>query len=110
MAQYLFSVLFESPGRATEEEATAIDAFNEQLKADGNWVFAGGLGSPDAATVVDGRDAEPVFTDGPYIESKEFVAGFWIIEAPHLDEALRLASLGSKACNRRLEIRPFLGE
>jgi len=110
MAQYLFSVLFDSPGRATEAEATAIDAFNEQLKVDGNWVFAGGLGSPDSATVVDGRDAAPVFTDGPYIESKEFVAGFWIIEAPHLDEALRLASLGSKACNRRVEIRPFLGE
>jgi hypothetical protein len=50
-----------------------------------------------------------VFTDGPYLESKEYVAGFWIIEAPDLDVALRLAALGSKHCNRRVELRPFLG-
>jgi len=51
-----------------------------------------------------------VFTDGPYLESKEHIAGFWIIEAPHLDVALRLAAAGSKACNRRVEVRPVLGE
>ena len=110
MAQYLLSVLFDSPELATDEEAAAIDVFNEQLQADGQWVFAGGLASPSTATVVDGRDGEPVFTDGPYLESKEHIAGFWIIEAPHLDVALRLAALGSKSCNRRVELRPFLGE
>ncbi len=110
MAQYLMSVLFETAGLATAEEMAAIDAFNEQLKADGHWVFAGGLASPSTATVVDGRDGEPVFTDGPYLESKEHIAGFWIIDAPHLDVALRLAALGSKNCNRRVELRPFLGE
>jgi hypothetical protein len=88
----------------------AIDAFNAQLQAEGHWVFAAGLGSPDTATVVDGRDGEPVFTDGPYLESKEYIAGFWIIEAPHLDVALRLAALGSKSCNRRVELRPVLSE
>ena len=50
---------------------------------------------------------KPVFTDGPYLETKEYVAGFWIIQAPDLDVALRLASLGSKHCNRRVELRPF---
>ena len=110
MAQYLFSVLDDTPNSATAEEMAAIDAFNEQLKADGHWVFAGGLASPSTATVVDGRDGEPVFTDGPYLESKEHIAGFWIIDAPHLDMALRLAALGSKNCNRRVELRPFLGE
>jgi len=110
MAQYLISVLFDTTEFATAEEMAAIDAFNEQLKADGHWVFAGGLASPSTATVVDGRDGEPVFTDGPYLESKEHIAGFWIIEAPHLDVALRLAALGSKNCNRRVELRPFLGE
>ncbi|WP_327045418.1 YciI family protein [Microbispora sp. NBC_01189] len=109
MAQYLMSVLNES-AVATEEEQAAIDVFNERLQADGHWVFAGGLGSPGTATVVDGRDAEPVFTDGPYLESKEHIVGFWIIEAPHLDVALRLAAAGSKSCNRRVELRPFLGE
>ena len=110
MAQYLMSVLDETAGLATAEEMAAIDIFNEQLQADGHWVFAGGLASPSAATVVDGRDGEPVFTDGPYLESKEHIAGFWIIEAPHLDVALRLAALGSKHCNRRVELRPLLGE
>ena len=110
MAQYLLSVLNETADLGSAEEMAAIDVFNEQLRADGHWVFAGGLGSPDTATVVDGRDRETVFTDGPYLEAKEHVVGFWIIEAPHLDEALRLASLGSKACNRRVELRPFLGE
>jgi hypothetical protein len=110
MAQYLMSVLYDSTDLATDDEMAAIDAFNERLRADGHWVFAGGLGSPDTATVVDGRDGEPVFTDGPYLESKEHVVGFWIIQAPHLDVALRLAAQGSKSCNRRVELRPFLGE
>jgi hypothetical protein len=108
MAQYLMSVLDDTAGLATAQEMAAIDAFNEQLQADGHWVFAGGLASPSTATVVDGRDGEPVFTDGPYLESKEYIAGFWIIDAPHLDVALRLAALGSKNCNRRVELRPLL--
>jgi hypothetical protein len=108
MAQYLFSVLDDTTGSATDEEMAAIGAFNRQLKADGHWVFAGGLGAPGTATVIDGRAGEPVFTDGPYLESKEYIAGFWIIEAPHLDLALRLAALASKHCNRRVELRPLL--
>lgn len=109
MAQYLLSVLADTADLATAEEMAAIDVFNEQLQAEGHWVFAGGLASPSTATVVDSRDGEPVFTDGPYLESKEHLAGFWIIEAPHLDVALRLAAQGSKSCNRRVELRPFLG-
>ncbi|KKK05004.1 YciI family protein [Micromonospora sp. HK10] len=109
MAQYLMSVLADSTALATEAEQAAIDVFNDRLRSGGHWVFAGGLAAPGTATVVDGRDGEPVFTDGPYLESKEHVAGFWIIEAPHLDAALRLAALGSRHCNRRVELRPFLG-
>jgi hypothetical protein len=107
MAQYLISVLDDSTSSDTGEEMAAIGAFNKQLKADGYWVFANGLASPSTATVVDGRHGEAVFTDGPYLESKEYVIGLWIIEAPDLDVALRLAAMGSKACNRRLELRPF---
>ena len=110
MAQYLMSVLTDTTDLATEAEMAAIDVFNEQLVADGHWVFAGGLASPGTATVIDGRDGEAVFTDGPYLESKEDIAGFWISEAPDLEVALRLAGLGSKACNRRVELRPILGE
>ncbi|MGY0231477.1 YciI family protein [Longispora urticae] len=110
MAQYLMSVLHDDPATANAdpEERAAISAFNRQMQADGQWVFAGGLASPDSATVIDGRDGPPVFTDGPYVETKEYVVGLWIIEAPDLDAALRLAGEGSKVCNRRIEVRPFL--
>jgi hypothetical protein len=110
MAQYLISVLTQTTTTATAEEMAAIDVFNEQLQADGNWVFAGGLAAPSTATVIDSRDGEAVLTDGPFVETKEYVAGFWIIEARDLDVALRLATQGSKHCNRRVELRPLLDE
>jgi hypothetical protein len=110
MPQYLISVLTDTGDMATAPEAAAIDVFNEQLQADGHWVFAGGLASPSTATVIDSRDGEAVLTDGPFVETKEYVAGFWIIQAPDFDVALRLATLGSKHCNRRVELRPVLGE
>jgi hypothetical protein len=106
--QYLVSVIDDTTNSGTPEEMTAIDAFNERVQADGHWVFAGGLNSPSTATVIDNRDGEALFTDGPFLESKEHVAGFWIFEAADLDVALKLAAAGSKACNRRVEVRPFL--
>jgi len=109
MAQYLISVLDHTSNSATGDEGAAIDVFNEQLQADGHWVFAGGLTAPSAATVIDARVGLAVFTEGPYQESAEYTAGFWIITAPNLDVALRLAAAGSKACNRRVEVRPFNG-
>ncbi|MCU1550700.1 MAG: hypothetical protein JWR36_1260 [Glaciihabitans sp.] len=113
--QYLVSVIDDGQALAAQKddsatagEMAAIDVFNDRLQAEGRWVFAGGLGFPSAATVVDNRGEQAVFTDGPFVESKEFLAGFWIIEAADLDEALKLATDGSKACNRRIEVRPFL--
>ena len=106
--KYLVSVIDDTSGSGTSDEMAEIDAFNAQVVADGHWVFAGGLASPDASTVIDGRGDEPLFTDGPFLESKEYLAGFWIFEAPDLDVALKLAAAGSKACNRRVEVRPFL--
>ena len=106
--QYLVSVIFDRDGLATEDEQAAIDVFNDRLVAEGHWVFAGGLAAPGSATVIDNRGEEPMFTDGPFLESKEFLAGFWIMEAADLDVALKLAAEGSKACNRKVEVRPFL--
>jgi len=106
--QYLVSVIHDAPDLATSEEMAAIDVFNDRLQAEGYWVFAGGLGVPDTATVIDNRGGKALFTDGPFLESKEYLAGFWIIEAPDLDVALELATEGSKACNRKVEVRPFL--
>ncbi|MGI5242777.1 YciI family protein [Dactylosporangium sp. CA-139066] len=106
--QYLISVIDDGTGPATAKEDAAIDAFNDRLQAEGHWVFAGGLASPSTATVIDNREGQALFTDGPFVESKEYLAGFWIMEAPDLDVALKLAAEGSKACNRKIEVRPFL--
>ena len=105
---YMVAVIDDEASSATESEMAAIDAFNERLTAAGHWVFAGGLGAPSMATVIDNRNGEAVFTDGPFVESKEYLAGFWVIEAPDLDVALELAAEGSKHCNRKVEVRPFL--
>jgi len=116
MTQYMMSVFgpaeYKEYGNYPSEEAMKesfadTDAFNQRLQAEGYWVFADGLGPATSATVVDGQGAEPVVTDGPYLESKEYLAGFWIIEAPDLDVALKLAAEGSKACRGKVEVRPF---
>lgn len=118
MTQYLMSVFgpaepTEYGSYSSEEEMNQAHAdtgaFNERLMEEGHWVFANGLGAASTATVVDGQGAEPVFTDGPYLESKEYIGGFWIIEAPDLDVALKLAADASKACRGKVEVRPFHG-
>jgi hypothetical protein len=119
--QYLISVIDEvsviddDASLANSQEQSepvqppaSVDAFNDRLEADGHWVFAGGLGKPCTATVIDNRDGAGLVTDGPFVESKEYLGGFWVIEAADLDVALKLAAEGSKACNRRVEVRPFL--
>jgi len=118
MAHYLLSVHgpverseFGDYGSKEEMEAAfaATGAFNDQLRADGYWVFGGGLEPATTATVVDGQGEKPVMTDGPYLETKEAIGGFWVVEAPDLDVALRLAAEGSQACRGKVEVRPFEG-
>ena len=94
---------------AMEAAFAATAAFNDELHAAGKWVFAGGLEPAETATVVDGSGGTPVLTDGPYLETKEVIGGFWVIEAADLDEALALAAAGSKACGGKVEVRPFQG-
>jgi hypothetical protein len=108
--QYLFSVVHDSADLATPEEMAAIDVFNDRLQAEGHWVFAAGLEAPTTATVIDNRGGAALVTDGPFVESKEYIVGFWIIEAADLDVALKLAAEGSMACNRKVEVRPMHGE
>ncbi len=96
------------PDRETMAKAMAdTGAFNARLQAAGQFVYANGLASATTATVVDGQGDAPIFTDGPYLESKEYIGGFWIIEAADLDQALTLAAEGSKACQGKVEVRPF---
>jgi hypothetical protein len=117
MTRYLMSVYGPAEydtdyyGYGSEEEMkesmAETGAFNEKLQAEGYWVFADGLEPAATATVVDGQGAQPVITDGPYPESKEYVGGFWIIDVPDLDIALKLAAEASKACRGKVEVRPF---
>lgn len=118
MAQYALMVwgpaeYGENGSYATaEENAAQLEAtgvFSARLRDEGHFVFANGLAEASASTVVDARGDTPLITDGPYLESKEHVAGFWIIEAADLDVALKLAAQGSAACRRPVEVRPMHG-
>ncbi|GGU14293.1 YciI family protein [Lentzea flava] len=106
--RYLVSVIDDENSPDNTDRRPAISEFNERLMAEGHWVFAGGLAGTDAATVVDNRGEQAVFSDGPFVESKEFLAGVWVWEVPDLDMALKLASEASKVCDRKIEVRPFL--
>jgi hypothetical protein len=105
--QYLVSVIDDKSNPGSTDRRPAISAFNERLIAEGYWVFAGGLADTTAATVVDNRGEQVVFSDGPFVESKEYLAGVWVWEAPDLDVALKLATEASKICDRKIEVRPF---
>jgi len=116
MSRYLMSVYGpaeydENYGYASREEMLQsladTTAFNDSLKARNHWVFADGLEPATTATVVDGQGETTVITDGPYAETKEYVGGFWVIEAPSLDVARALAAEASKACRGKVEVRPF---
>jgi hypothetical protein len=89
---------------------TQDDAFNKKLMDAGIWVFGGGLEPIETATTVDATGAETIITDGPFAESKEWIGGFWIIEAPDLDAALKLAADGSAACEGKVDVRPVQPE
>lgn len=85
----------------------AVDRFNEKVREAGAWVFGGGLEGIDASTTVDATGEKVIVTDGPFAESKEYLGGFWVIEAPDLDSALKWAEEGSAACQGKVEVRPF---
>ena len=114
MKQYLLSVYvdegFEPSPEAMEKAYRDVDALNQTMKAEGAWVFAGGLHPATTATVVRAKEGEVITTDGPYAESKEQLGGFWVIKAPDLDAALAWASKATIACLAPVEVRPFQDE
>ena len=87
---------------------SAINIVNDQLRKDGHWIFAGGLAAPESAQVIDNRAGANISSGKPLFNSKENFSGFWLIEAESLEAAERLAFDGSKACNRKVELRPLL--
>ena len=115
MSQYLlstFAVEGEVPGApSTPEEMQAfmerVIALESEMDESGTFVFGGALHDPDAATVVGSSDGDVVMTDGPFAESKEHIAGFYIINADDLDAALAWAGKVVDAINHPIEVRPF---
>jgi hypothetical protein len=114
MKQYLLSVYMTPDYAPTEEEMQQaykdVDAFNSELQAQGAWVFAGGLHPADTATVVRATAGDVVTTDGPFVETKEQIGGFWVIKADDLDAALAWARKATQACRVPIEVRPFQEE
>jgi hypothetical protein len=111
MTQYLLSI-YQPDGPAPaaevmEQVGRDLHVLNEEIRAAGSWVFTGGLHSPGSATVVRARDSEVIITDGPYVEGKEHIGGFWIITAPDLDAALDWAGRATRATGLPIEVRPF---
>lgn len=112
MKQYLLSVHNvegqEPPAPEIMQQMYAdVDRFNGELQAEGAWVFAGGLHPPASATVVRVQNGQIVTTDGPFVETKEHLGGFWVVAAEDLDAALALAARATKACQAPVEVRPF---
>ncbi len=112
MTQYLLAVhIIEGEPTPSEEQMQqaykAVDVYNDELKAAGAWVFAGGLHPSSTATVVRAQGGQVVTTDGPFAETKEQLGGFWIIDVSDLDAALDWAARGSAACGGPVEVRPF---
>ena len=107
--KFMIFVIDDLSGSGTPEEMLAINAFNDALRANGQWIFAGGLAAPDQANVIDNRRGAGIATGKPLFEAKENYSGFWLIQAADLASAQKLAFEGSMACNRRVELRPLLG-
>jgi len=111
MTQYLLTV-FEPTGGVLEPEALAVimkdvGEVDQEMRDAGVWVFAGGLHEPGTATVLRAADGDVLMTDGPYVEGKEHVGGFTIIEAPDLDAALDWGRKLAGATTLPIEVRPF---
>jgi hypothetical protein len=112
MTQYLVAIHHPDgyDPAVSEDEAMhrAIGALDNEMKAAGIRIFAGGLEPPDRAKSLRLKpDGDVLVTDGPYIESKEHVGGFWLLEAASLDEALAWGRKAAIACRAPVEVRPF---
>ena len=115
MKQYLLSVYQPGgdgvpPPQFLEKVMSDVLALRQEMKAAGAWVFGNGLHSPSTATVLRLKDDEVLMTDGPFVESKEHLGGFTIVNAPDLDAALGWGRKLARATTLPIEVRPFQGE
>ena len=105
--KFLISVIDDQSNSASTEEMTAINAFNDGLRENGNWIFAWGLQPPESANVIDNRGGANLETGKPLFVAKEHYSGFWLIEADDSATAKKLAFEASRVCNRKVELRPL---
>ena len=114
MKQYLLSVYHAEdsiPEPEVVDQITAdVNALNAELQQAGAWVFAGGLYPSSTATVVRVEGGDVLITDGPFVEGKEHIGGFWVIKAPDLDSALEWGRKATRACTVPIEVRPLQEE
>jgi hypothetical protein len=114
MKQYQLAVYHaegETPAPEVMEKVYRdVDELNQELKAAGAWVFAGGLHPSSTSTVVRVENGEVLTTDGPFVEGKEHIGGYWVIKAPDLDSALAWGRKATRACTSPVEVRPFQDE
>ncbi len=113
MPQYLLSVYDQPdtrsrPAAEMSEAIATVGAFNQKAIDAGIFVFAGGLHDQTASTTIDARSGKAEVTDGPYLETKEYLGGFWVFDVPDLDAALQWAREAAVACGQPLELRPFM--
>ena len=115
MKQYLLSVHGTEgealpPPEVMQQMFDDVDKVNQEMRSAGAWVFGGGLTDPSDATVVRVEGGRTLTTDGPYVETKEQLGGFWVIKAENLDEALAWAEKATVACRAPVQVRPFQDE
>jgi hypothetical protein len=106
--KFIINVIDDLSNSGTPAEMNEINKFNDQLRVNGQFIFAGGLAAPENADVIDNRNDANLSTGKPLFEANENFSGFWLIEAENIDVARKLAFAGSKACNRKVELRPLL--
>jgi hypothetical protein len=106
--RYIIFVIDSQSNSADGNEMAAIDEFNKMLQDKGHWITAAGINHGEAASVLDNRGGAGLVTSGSLYSGPEHYSGFWLIEAEDRDTALALAAAGSKACNRKVELRPYL--
>ena len=106
--RFIIFVIDEPGNLGNDSEMASIDQFNEKLQKNGNWITAAGICGADKSVIIDNRGGKEFVQAGSLVTSKENYSGFWIIEAPSQDQAEDLAKSGSQACNRKVELRPFL--
>jgi hypothetical protein len=111
MTQYLVAIHHPDdydPSAEDEAMSRDIDALNDEMVAAGVRIFAGGLSPASSARSLRARlDGEVLITDGPYLETKEHIGGFWVLEAANLDDALAWGRKAAIACRAPVEVRPF---